>query len=319
MISLLHRWRLSKATRTLDSDKPVHLTLGNLYIFPELSGLGFAVTSVIMIIGFLNFAINPAILMGCLLGSLLWVSLIHTHRNLLGLQVSAAPVTPVFAGDLAHIGLWIRESGQRPRYGLSLKVPSVRVSSTPVDLATGALGLISVPFPTSRRGLLQPGRLTLYSHYPLGLMRVWTHAKLARPILVYPRPEARTVYPQSREGHSRYGEQGPGTQGDDFAGLTPWQPGDSPKSVHWKASVQQSSLVVKRFGGSIPEKNWLRWEDAGLSEREAVLSRLCRWVLDAEAGQTPYGLEIPGVTIIPGHGLDHARRCLEALALFPGS
>ncbi|MBF0435682.1 MAG: DUF58 domain-containing protein [Magnetococcales bacterium] len=317
MISLLHRWRLSKATRILDADTPILLTLGNLYIFPELSGLGFAVTSVIMIIGFLNFAINPAILMGCLLGSLLWVALIHTHRNLLGLKVRAVPAIPVFAGDQAQIGLWIEEIGQRPRYDLYLKVHGV--TSTPIDLAVGSGGLVSVAFPTSRRGLLQPGRLTLVSRHPLGLMRVWTHAKLARPILVYPRPEARALYPRTREWHSRHGEVGPGTHGDDFTGLTPWQPGDSPKSVHWKASVQQSSLVVKRFGGSVPEKNWLRWEDAGLSEREAVLSRLCRWVLDAETGHTPYGLEIPGVTIVPGHGHDHARRCLEALALFTGS
>lgn len=316
MISFLHNWRLSKATRPLDTDKPFPLTLSNLYIFPAWSGLGFAVTSVIMIVGFLNFAINPAILMGCLLGSVLWVALIHTHLNLNGLLVSAAPVTPVFAGDEAHIGLWIQEMRQRPRYALCLKVQSVKGASSPVDIGAGGNGLISVALPTHRRGLLKPGRLTLYSHYPLGLMRVWTHAKLVRPILVYPKPEPVSSSVSSWDQYSMNGESGLGSQGDDFTGLTPWQTGDSPKSVHWKASVQQSSLVVKRFGGSIPEKTWLKWEDTGLSDTEEVLSRLCRWVLDAEAGYTPYGLEIPGMMIVPGHGHAHAHRCLEVLALF---
>jgi uncharacterized protein (DUF58 family) len=47
---------------------------------------------------------------------------------------------------------------------------------------------------------------------------------------------------------------------------------------------------------------------------EARLSRLTRWVLQAEQAGQRFGLMLPGLEIEPDAGPAHRARCLEALA-----
>jgi uncharacterized protein (DUF58 family) len=51
-------------------------------------------------------------------------------------------------------------------------------------------------------------------------------------------------------------------------------------------------------------------------ETEARLSRLTRWVLDADAAAQRYGMRLPNRQLAPGLGEEHRRQCLEALASF---
>ncbi|MDD2546765.1 MAG: DUF58 domain-containing protein, partial [Burkholderiaceae bacterium] len=60
---------------------------------------------------------------------------------------------------------------------------------------------------------------------------------------------------------------------------------------------------------------WLDLARTGLSGKEAQLSRLTAWVLQADAAGGPYGLRLPGREMPPGTGPTHRRACLEALAL----
>ena len=47
---------------------------------------------------------------------------------------------------------------------------------------------------------------------------------------------------------------------------------------------------------------------------EARLSRLARWVLDADSAGVRYELALPGTRIATDLGPAHRARCLEALA-----
>jgi len=51
---------------------------------------------------------------------------------------------------------------------------------------------------------------------------------------------------------------------------------------------------------------------------ELRLSRLTRWVLDADASRMRYGLRLPDATIDMGSGAQHRDRCLTALAVCTG-
>ncbi|MBF0421922.1 MAG: hypothetical protein HQL73_02905 [Magnetococcales bacterium] len=315
MIPSCYRRMLSNRTHRLDTVGMVSLTIGNIYIFPELNGLGFGLMALIMMVGFLNFALNPAIFVSCLLAALLWVTLIHTHRNLIGLRLQSLPVAPVFAGEQAAIAVLLQEVDHRCRHALHLGGWDRNMVSEPVDLDAGASAAMTLFVPTRARGLLDPGTLTLYSRFPLGLIRVWTHMELNHPILVYPRPEATTTNPLFQE-ETTPGEVSGRLMGDDFLGLEPWRPGDPPSAIHWKGGIDRTARLAKRFGGHGSGRTWLRWEDTQLADGEAALSRLSRWVLEAEAGNSPYGLKLPGVTIPPGLGQAHAHQCLAALTRF---
>ncbi len=300
------------------------LRLGHrsLFIFPEFRGVAYGVMAVVMILGALNFAINPALIIACLFTSILLVTLTHTHRNLLGLMIEPVRFPEVFAGDPVPIALLLREVDSRPRWAIGLKSERGMQTAPSLDLGANQRGMLTLDLPPQGRGPCTIGLLTLFSRYPLGLIRAWTHVAMAEALIVYPRPEALHAdhLPISVPWQGRR-EPGPGAGGDDFIGLEGWRPGDSFGTIHWKASMQHATMLAKRFGGDshqkiMPDKTWLCWEDAKLPEVEARLSRLCRWVLDADARHRPYGLKLPGLTLAPGTGSAHRRRCLEALAMF---
>jgi len=60
---------------------------------------------------------------------------------------------------------------------------------------------------------------------------------------------------------------------------------------------------------------WLEDAQTGLPDGEARISRLAAWILQADKLGQDYGLRLPGLTVRPGNGEAHKRRCLEALAL----
>ena len=101
--------------------------------------------------------------------------------------------------------------------------------------------------------------------------------------------------------------------------------GDPPKLVVWKkvarAMARGTDDLVSRDSQQAQRNTlWLDYSDAGghgAASPEARLSRLCAWVLQAEALGVDYGLRLPRTSPInPSSGAAHQHRCLEALALW---
>lgn len=292
---------------------PVTLGRRRVYIVPSRSGVVFAVILLAMLIGAINYQNSLAFVLTFLLTSLAVVSMIHTVRNLYGLRLHAGHPAAVFAGEIARFPVNLANHHGPARYALKLSLPGQEPVT--LDLPQNGGQWIELTRPATRRGHLLPGRITLYSRYPLGLFHAWSHVHLAMRCLVYPRPEpGRGLPPQMLHAQGTLGDQGRGS--DDFASLRPYHAGDSLRHVHWKALAREQGMMTKQFGGGIAEQMWLRWEQAGDLAPEQRLSRLTRWVLEADSLGLAYGLELPGVTLSPARGDAHRSRCLEALALF---
>lgn len=75
--------------------------------------------------------------------------------------------------------------------------------------------------------------------------------------------------------------------------------------------------MTKRFAATGTDTLWFDWYQLPGLDQEARLSRLCRWVLEAERAGAAYGLRLPASAVAVGTGTDHRRRCLQALALHP--
>ena len=137
---------------------------------------------------------------------------------------------------------------------------------------------------------------------------------------MYPQPEAGLVaLPDDHDALSEGSSQGPGDE--DVAGIRPYQFGDPPKRIAWKAvarSGHQHLLTKTLEGGGRGDLklDWLR-TPPHLGD-EARLSRMARWVIDAEAQAGRYSLSLPGVEVGPGNGPDQQARCLQALAEYGG-
>jgi uncharacterized protein (DUF58 family) len=159
-------------------------------------------------------------------------------------------------------------------------------------------------------------RLTLFTRYPLGLYRAWSHVNLDLHCMVYPRPAFPGLpLPPAADSSGAGARSGRGQE--DFAGLRQYHVGDSPRHVAWKAAARGQGLLTKQFSGRAETQMWLDWTllPAHMSVEEK-LSHLARWVLDAHVAGLVYGLRLPGKTVDLAAGEAHREACLEALALF---
>jgi uncharacterized protein (DUF58 family) len=296
-----------------DGQGRVEIGPRQIYILPTRYGLGFGLLLLLLLTGSINYANNLGFLFTFLLTGLGLVAMLHTWRNLVGLQIWSVSPTPVFAGQEAAFIVHLHNLRGHERPDIQLQLPEDQPRRT--DLAAHAQASLTLRHPAAIRGLLRIPRCTVTTRYPLGLFHAWSYIELGTGCLVYPAPGPRL--PPSDLPHynpSQKGDRGVGA--DDFVGLRHYRPGDSPRHVNWKAAARGQGLQTKQFGGDRAERRWLEWETLPGLETESRLSALCRGVLDACDQQQEFGLRLPGETIKPGKGPGHRHQCLRALALY---
>ncbi len=86
--------------------------------------------------------------------------------------------------------------------------------------------------------------------------------------------------------------------------------------IAWKAFAREQGLQVKQFSTPAGEELWLDFADAPEPGTEGKLSRMTRWVLEAEAQGLRYGLRLPDGELPAGNGAAQRDECLRRLALF---
>ncbi len=292
---------------------PVVLVQRRVFILPTRTGLAYAGLLFLMLIGAINYGLSLGFALVFLLVGLGLVAMLHTFRNLLGLEISAGRAEPVFAGDRARFVLHLRNRRRGGRLALCLGLDGEAASCT--DLAAEAVADIGLGLAARRRGWLRPGRIRVETRYPLGLVRAWSLVEPNMRCLVYPRPEA-VAPPLPPAGSDAFGEARGSQDEEDFAGLRDYRPGDSPSRMAWKAAARGQSPLTKLFDGVGGGPLWLDWNSLpGGMETEARLSRLTRWLLDAQTRGLACGLRLPGREIPLGRDARHFESCLEALAL----
>ena len=291
----------------------VVLVQRRIFILPTRAGVGFAVVLILMLIGSINYSLSLGFVLTFMLGSVGFTAMLHTFRNLAGLRITAGRAGPVFAGDTARFAVCLHNPTRSERFSITLTRD--KHEHDVVDIPAERVVIASASVPTTRRGVLRPGRMTLYTRFPVGLYYAWSYIELDTHCVVYPKPAAAGVSLPPRAASSAEG-MGPEFGSEDFAGLRQYQPGDSPRHIAWKAVARGDVLLTKQFTGRATAELWLSLDllPAAL-DFETKLSRLTRWVLDAHAGNLAYGLKLPDVTVDLGRGEAHRDRCLEALAL----
>jgi uncharacterized protein (DUF58 family) len=302
--SLLRRDRVESA--------PVVLDRRRIYILPTKHGLAFALMLVLLLIGSINYALSLGFLLTFLLAGVALIGMLHTYRNMAGVIVRWLRPEPVFAGAMAAFPLLLETSGVALRVGIN--VSTMHGTTQLVDIHDG-VAPVQLAVPAPQRGLLRLPRIKLLTRYPLGLFRAWSWIAPDATCVVYPTPAATTIpFPAPAAAD---GKGAAHTLGDDeFRHLRPYQLGDSPRRIAWRAYARERGLLTKQFSGEAGGDLWLDWNDAPESAVEAKLSRLTRWVLDADALAITYGLRVPGASVAPARGEGHRQACLRILAVY---
>jgi uncharacterized protein (DUF58 family) len=296
----------------------IRLDRRRVFIFPTYAGLFYMLTLMAMHLGSINYDLALGHALVFLLVSLGLTALLHTYRNLHGLEISALHNEAVHAGETAYFRLLVRNPARRPRLSLEWSGDKTRPPQTQY-LPNGNDSIMNLALAAPVRGWLRLPSLKVASRYPLGIFLAWACPWPDARCLIYPQPVFTPLPPVVEAGTEGTGQ---GHEGhEDFIGLRERQPADSFRHVAWKAAARDGGnrpLLVKRFGGAAGWQLWLDWQ-ATQGSVEARLSILTGWVLEAEGADLDYGLVLPGQTIPPACGALHQQHCLRALALYPHS
>lgn len=291
----------------------VVLTQRNIFIIPNLQGLGFLGVLALMFVGAINYEISLAFALVFWLLGMFILSIFYTFRNLAGIHISAVSGASVFAGEHASITVILSRHGERLHEAIRMKFPGSRqVVANLIENTEARTDLYLV---ANQRGWYSPGRLTIETIFPFGICRSWSLVDLDMRCLVYPKPvECDLDWLTSQQqdaGHTNI------TRGsDDFHALRKYQQGDSLRHVAWKIAARGRGMYTKEYSSNVDDKIWLKWDMFPDMDMEQRLSRLCYCVLQLDAAGLDYGLELPGLTITPAKGNVHYTKVMENLALF---
>ena len=284
------------------------LTQRRIFILPTRQGLALTLLLIVMLLGDINYNLSMGYMLTFLLAMIAVLSMIHAFRNLAHLEIKPGRIEAVICGETAHFPLHFNST--TPRYQLVLK-GSEAIS---FDIPAGQGSEIIYPLPATKRGWLATGRLTLYTEFPLGLFHAWSYLHFDSQGLVYPKPLVNAPLPSGDmpEGTGKRNVTGD----DDFAGLRNYIAGDALPRIAWKAYARGHELQVKQFTTQTGAEILLRLTDAPEADLEGKLSRMTRWVLDAELQGLRYGLSLPNGDLQLGSGIAHRDECMRRIALF---
>ncbi len=312
-MSSMRQWLASWWQRRLPPARQRTLGQAHIFIVPTRTGLAFAGALLLMLLVAINYQNSLAYALVFMLGSLGLLSALHTWRNLAGLQLTALPAEPCFAGQTLFFPVAL--GGRRhARQGIRLELEGQPAVVT--DVPRGQQNTVLLPWQQAARGVRQPGRMRVESRFPLGIWVAWSRVELEQQALVYPAPLEAALPPLgSRADGEEEGVQTRQPGVDDYQGLASWQKGDSMRRVDWKAWSRGQGLWVRQFAETAGSQTLLDFATlSGDSERR--LSVLCFHVLRLAAAGQVFGLALPGQVLAPDQGPLQRDACLAALARF---
>lgn len=298
----------------------VILNQKRIYTVPSKSGWMLVLVLLILFVTSTNYNLNLGFILTFTIAGIAFVSVFQGFANLASLELEPVSAENTFAGDSSTVRLRIRNPGKRARYAIWIGWRHAPEQKQAYDIPPESDIIVELELLTSARGRCQIPIVTLNTWFPLGLLRAWSYWYPGMQAIVYPAPEAVTPQiPLSGDGEN---ESTAVASGGDFSGIRPYRPGDSLKHLAWKQIARlnpdsSNALLTKEYvqhtgGETVLDLQSLLHALA----TEQALSRVAAWILQLEKHNMAYGLHTGDLHIPASAGDEHARRCLEILALY---
>jgi uncharacterized protein (DUF58 family) len=297
---------------------PVELKRQRIYILPTRLGVAYGAMLFAMLLGGMNYNNNLGLWLTFLLVSLGLVTMHHCHGTLSGVRLRLMEAVPGFAGSNVRFRLLLEHSASVARPAIEVGLGEEGPGTVTADLPPLGTAAATLSVPAGRRGRIALDRFVVSTSHPFGLFRAWAVVHPTYAAIAWPRPMERGATPPltaTDTGGAQAGASGE----DDFAGLRPYQAGDSLRRVAWKAYARGQGLHTKQYAGTDVVSHVLDFASLAGLDTESRLEQLCRWVLDAHERGEAFALRLPGTFIDTNVGPAHRERCLNALALYQGT
>lgn len=197
------------------------------------------------------------LVLACLIASIL-MSGVLSSVTLAGVEMRLDLPEHIFAGQTVRGVVEVRNH-KLTLPSFSLRVGGARKSkkaAAPVMLATPVYFPYlpkqetvrqSVPLTFPRRGLYKQEAFRIVTRFPFGFLQKARRLDLGSEALVYPSVDATAEFLDVIPGIQGAMESLVKGRGQDLYALRDYQPTDSARHVHWKASARSGSLMVREF------------------------------------------------------------------------
>ncbi|MFK8076707.1 MAG: DUF58 domain-containing protein [Granulosicoccus sp.] len=301
--------------RTHPEDTLPHVvTHQRVYIVPTKRGLAFLLALFLMLIASVNYALSLGYALCFILSGLFAATLLHTYKNLAGVEVHAIDKINAFAGDKVSFLVTLSNTLNDFRHGIRVSDDHGARLLTQIEPCDKTQAMLTRTVQT--RGKSHLGRITLQSDWPLGLWTCWTYLHTPIAALVYPKPEDNPPPLPVTSAQDDGPVSTPSLDGE-VSGVREYRSGDSMGSIAWKSAAKGAGLQVRTFESSeAPAQIVLSLKSTGHYQLEEQLSRLCAWVLQIHSSKTDYKLELPGETSASDRAEQRYENALKAMALY---
>ncbi|MFK7604067.1 transglutaminaseTgpA domain-containing protein [Deinococcus sp. SM5_A1] len=282
-------------------------------LIPTRFGLAFLLLVTLTLVGCINYGLSLGYGLTFLLGGVWVMASTGVARAARQIRLTLSAPAGASVGGEAVFTLSVT-STVAGAVTLGLRSSAGDTRTVTLRVAAGEVRTLTVPMPARTRG---PLTLTPFTPAALDFLGLWA-AGLAAPTPVTvnvapasvtnaPPAPPRTV-PGLGDGHSR-------TRGDEeFAGLRPYTPGDSPRQISWRHVARTGNLLTRETDAAQGQVRLLDWADTA-GDPEDRLSRLAAWVREMDHAGLPFALKLPGAALAAGSG---ATQRLAALTLLAG-
>ncbi len=290
-------------------------------------GLGYILMCLVVAIGATNTGNNGLYLVLAAMLAAMVVSGVISRRNVRGVSCEIEPIGEVVATRPALLKVRfenrLRLATAQALFFLHEGLPGP-LWVEPLKPGERREVVVEGAFP--HRGVVRRADAGVLSRFPLGLFRKYRRARLAREILVYPRPESSQV-PEVPADDSRGGRPHPRRRGggSDIRTLRDFVPGDDTRDLHWKQSARMRRWIVREREAerdrvvilSIDNALARPTDPAALAALEHTVSRCAGEALLLLSRGGEVGFHARGVRVPAAAGPAQRRRILEALARLP--
>lgn len=183
------------------------------------------------------------------LAALIWA---RTTRLRIEVEREVTPAK-AHAGSSSTVQLTVRNVGTRRTPVARLRDPlstGVEANLLLAPLKPGDECDVTYALPTTRRGILRIGPLTLEMSDPLGLARVSTTATPLTDVTVLPQVFPLDAVPRAAGEEAIDAQLHRNTLGrssEDFHSLRPYVVGDDTRRIHWPSTARRDEAVVRQL------------------------------------------------------------------------
>lgn len=319
-------------SRRVPSNFEHKLSSRNIFIMPTRFGFAYLFFDVLLFLLGTNYQNNTILLLSYLLASLFITVMMHSFYNFSQLTFSSSAKQFTFAKQQAFFPINIKAN--KSHFDLNFRFVTKTAPSQTIRIAQCEVGECQVllPYLATKRGIVNLGRVKVFSEYSLGLFITWAMLDFSHQLVVFPESKKLSNnhnylsgLDDAKQDQNKHHHASTGI--DDFAELKNYIVGESQARIAWKQLARGQGKLSKHYQDQQGSLRWLKLSNMPSLAIETRLSYLCFLILEHGKSERDFGLLLdadssgitsnkPAMKIMPSSGYQHQQNCLIALAEF---